>query len=231
MQNVLLVEDEAVIGRSLKQYLSKYFYQVRHVDCYEKGMEEASTLMPDILCVDINLGGEKSGLDLCREIRKMRPDLPMLIVTAGDVSIYLEETFHIGLTDYISKPYHPEEVRIRMMHLLELRKNFAPAVNRNVVEYVTEDFSLLHSHSKVCIQGEEKHLPKTLRHLLELFLQNKNKILSHQFLQEKIWGDYFSLEKKREIRAHTKRLRHILGPKYGPLLLNIKAQGYIFKVP
>lgn len=230
MQNVLLVEDEPIIAQGLMKYLKKYFFQVRGAYTYEEGLSFALQDMPDIICVDINLGSQKTGLDLCYEIRKVKPDLPLLIITGGDIEMYLEPSLRIQLTDYISKPYHPAEVRVRLEHLIELRKTFVPPMHQ-VEQYITPDFQLCHSSSTVVINGEKRHLPKTLKHLLELFLEHKNQILSHEFLQEKIWGDYYTGEKKREIRAHTKRLRQILGEKYGSALKNIKSQGYIFYLP
>lgn len=229
MHNVLIVEDERVIARSLQKYLQKTFHNVFVAHSYEDALSQSISETADILCVDISLDGIKTGMDLCREVRVLRPYIPILIVTATPLEEYMEETLGLGLTDYISKPYHPEEIRIRLDHLFRMQKSYtiqAPLANE--VEKIADDFFVMHHHSKVVINGEEKHVPKTLKHLLDLFLEHRNSIISHQFLHEKIWGDYFDVEKKREIRAHTKRLRHILGPKYGPKLLNVKSQGYIF---
>ncbi|MFN7161343.1 MAG: response regulator transcription factor [Candidatus Gracilibacteria bacterium] len=229
MHNILIVEDERVIAQSLQKYLQKSSYNVSVAYTYDDGLSQALSLVPDILCVDISLGCSKTGMDLCDEVRKVRPNIPLLIVTANSLEDYMEETLSLGLTDYISKPYHPEEIRIRIDHLMRMQKKYPLLEPISAeIETIADDFVVMHNNSKVVINGEEKHVPKTLKHLLDLLLEHRNTIVSHQYLHEKIWGDYFDVEKKREIRAHTKRLRHILGPKYGPKLQNVKSQGYIF---
>lgn len=229
MYNVLIVEDERVIAQSLQKYLQKIFCNVFVSFTYEYGLEQALSGVPDVLCVDVDLGSEKTGMDLCREVRSRRPGIPIVIITATPLEDYMEETLLLGFTDYISKPYHPEEIRLRIEHLMRMCKQHNKTENQDLgIEKLADDFWILHKNSKVIIDGEEKHIPKTLKHLLDVLLENRNTIVSHQYLQEKIWGDYFDIGQRREIRAHTKRLRHILGPKYGPKLQNVKSQGYIF---
>lgn len=228
MHNILIVEDERVIAHSLQKYLQKSSHNVLVAYSYMDGLAKALSGTPDILCVDVSLGSTETGIDLCLEVRKNKPYIPILVVTATPLEEYMEETLSFGLSDYISKPYHPEEIRIRIDHLMRMQKGYVKnEVASDDVELVAEDFVVMRKNSKVIICGEEKHVPKTLKHLLDLLLENRNHIVSHQYLHEKIWGDYFDIDKKREIRAHTKRLRHILGPKYGPKLQNVKSQGYI----
>ncbi|WP_413290859.1 response regulator transcription factor [Bdellovibrio sp. HCB337] len=129
MPKVLLVEDDPQISKSLKMSLSFSGYDVSVAENIAHGWESVSTTPFDILLLDVNLP-DGSGLDLCKKIRAMGHNVPILFLSARTDEAIVVEGMNIGAEDYIRKPFGTEELKVRMNKAM---KRAEP--ERNVVSH------------------------------------------------------------------------------------------------
>lgn len=227
--NILIVDDNIPTARSLAKWLRKHFRNVFCAFGYEEALEKVfCTNIPDLLIVDYYLKGDKTGLNFCQAIRKAGNPLPLLLSAASVSMDTLQQVLALKMADFVLKPFHPDKVFFRCRNLL----NWAGSVRHikaNDVWVVAEGFSVDFTAATITLQGEKYTLTRTLSRLLRLFLSSPNQVISHQIIQEKLWGDSSYTLQFSNIRSHTKRLRRILGH-YGVCLQNIKGQGYIFRM-
>ena len=120
---VLLVEDDQLIAKTLKMSLPYKGFEVTTCDTFRQGLEtyraQAATL--DFILLDVNLP-DGSGMDLCREIRKTNELIPILMLTAQTDEASAVQGLEFGADDYIRKPYGVQELTARMLRLLDRKK-------------------------------------------------------------------------------------------------------------
>lgn len=125
---VLLVEDDPFISKTLKMSLPFKGFEVTACESIQAGIEAFGTKPFDVVLLDLNLP-DGSGLDLCKEIRKKNDLVPILMLTAMTDEQSAVQCLEEGADDYIRKPYGAQELTARMMRLLE-RKKKEPALLR-----------------------------------------------------------------------------------------------------
>ena len=116
---VLLVEDDPLIAKTLKMSLPHKGFEVLACGSYQKGLEAFQTSAFSIILLDINLP-DGNGLELCKEFRKTNPDIPILMLTARVDETTAVQGFESGADDYIRKPYGVRELAARMLRLIRL---------------------------------------------------------------------------------------------------------------
>ena len=123
-QSLLIVEDEASIREPLASYFERNQFRVKEA----ASAAEARTLLAahafDLVISDIMMPGE-DGLSLCRHIRETS-NLPVILLTAKRMNKDVVEGFHLGATDYIVKPFMPDEVVARAMRALGFKETGRP---------------------------------------------------------------------------------------------------------
>ena len=126
LKEVLLVEDDPLIAKTLKMSLPYKGFQITPCETFQKGLETFLSGSFDLIMLDINLP-DGSGLDLCREIRKRNESIPVLMVTAKSDEDTAVLSFEGGADDFIRKPYGVQELAARMSRLLQ-RRSEKPAL-------------------------------------------------------------------------------------------------------
>jgi DNA-binding response OmpR family regulator len=123
---ILIIDDDAEANRLLSTYLQQFDFEVRSALRSDTGLELIITEKPALIILDLMLPG-KSGLDVCKEIRKIS-NLPVIMVTArgelGDRISGLES----GADDYLAKPFEPRELVLRIQSVL--RRLQSPSVKK-----------------------------------------------------------------------------------------------------
>lgn len=200
---VLLIEDDQLIGDGLNVGLGKLGFTV---DWFCDGNEgcEAVFLAPyDVVILDLGLPG-KDGLSILREWRLNKRKEPVLILTAqGDVDqrvIGLDS----GADDYLAKPFALAEVAARIKALIRRRNDrLEPVLTVGGLTYYPETKSVSYGGKNVVLA------PKELM-LLELLLMNRNKVLSKETIEDKLysWNDEVS---SNAVEVHVHHLRRKFG--------------------
>lgn len=215
---ILVVEDEPGISNFLKQGLEEESFAVDVADNGKIGLELALSGNYDLLLLDWMVPGI-SGIELTRQFRKDFPQTPIIFLTAKDT---LDETIfglQSGANDYIKKPFHFEELLMRIRVQLRGKVSTEEKLTLGLVEIFPDKHLVLKD-------GEEVPLTQKEFALLEYLVRNKNKVCRRTRIIESVWGIHFdyntgvidvfinSLRKKLQLSRDEDYIQTIRGVGY-----------------
>jgi len=219
---ILIVEDEAPLAEMLRYNLHKEGFRTVLAATGEEALQRVAVEIPDLAVVDWMLP-ERSGIDVCRELRARAETrkLPIIMLTArgeeGDRVLGLEA----GADDYVVKPYSPREMIARVQALLR-RSDIQSAVRRKEYAGIVID---LDAH-KVTRDGAAVSLSPTCFRLLETLMERPAFVYSREKLLGRVWGGDVFVE-PRTVDVHIRRLRKALNAYGGgDLIRTVRGAGY-----
>lgn len=180
---ILIIEDEYNLADAIASMLRSSKYSVEIKTDGEEGLEEALTNIYDLIILDVMLP-HMNGFEILKELRNEKIDSKILMLTAKSTIDDKMEGFNNGADDYLTKPFHMQELMARVN--VQLRKNQVN-VNDNmklgdiVLNIKSMELSNINGNNKVKIIGKEFQL-------LELLMNNSNQVISKEQLFVKIWG-------------------------------------------
>ncbi len=200
MKHVFVVDDEKNIRELVKKYLQKEGYNVTLLENGINLLSKIKELSPDLIVLDIMMPGI-DGIELCKEIRKTS-EIPIIFISARDEEFDRILGLEIGGDDYLSKPFSPRELVVRIKNIFRrLGKNDKSSDIINV-----KDLNLDTERRFVEKDGVELKLTTKEYELIEFLFKNKNIPFTREQLIEKIWG-YDYLGDLRVIDDLVKRIR------------------------
>lgn len=226
MTRVLVVEDEQGLREPLVYMLEKEGYEVVAVEDGLAALEAFKKNEPDILLLDLMLPGI-SGNEVCRVIRQTS-NVPVIMLTAKDGEIDKVVGLEIGADDYVTKPYSTRELLARMKAVL--RRNVEPSQIEDGMLSGGPVSMDINRHI-VFVHGEKVAMPLKEFELLELLLENRNRVLTRGQIIDRVWGsNYFGDTKTLDV--HVKRIRSKIedDPARPVLLVTVRGLGYKFEV-
>ncbi|MFM8927235.1 MAG: response regulator [Rhodoluna sp.] len=226
MTTVLVVEDEVNMREALTFLLRGEGYLVLEAEDGEEAVKIFNAEGADLVLLDLMLP-KLSGKEVCKAIR-LESDVPIIMLTAKETEIDKVIGFEIGADDYVTKPYSKNELLARMKAVL--RRNGGPkeAVN-GILEAGPVRMDI--DRHLVYFNGEKVSMPLKEFELLELLLENKNRVLTRGQIIDQVWGsNYFGDTKTLDV--HIKRLRSKIeeDPARPVHLLTVRGLGYKFEV-
>lgn len=226
MSKILVVEDEAGMRDPLVYLLRSEGYEVIEAEDGEAAVSIFQKEGADLVLLDLMLP-KLNGKDVCKAIR-VTSDVPVIMLTAKDTEIDKVIGFEIGADDYVTKPYSKNELLARMKAVL--RRNGGPRAAENGVLEAGPIRMDLERHS-VFFNGEKVNMPLKEFELLELLLENRNRVLTRGQIIDRVWGaNYFGDTKTLDV--HIKRLRSKIedDPARPAHLLTVRGLGYKYEV-
>ncbi len=223
--NVLLVEDEQRIAGLIKRGLEEQDYAVTTAFDGEIGKKLALSNAYDIIITDIILP-KINGLDLCREIRRVKPDVPIIMLTALGTTDDKVEGFDSGADDYLVKPIDLRELYVRIKVLLK-RNTGKTMAQGSLIRYADMVMNL---QTKIVSRGDKEInlTPKEFR-LLEYMIRNPEKVLSRAEIAEKVWETTFDTG-TNFIDVYINYLRKKIDRDFQVKLIHTKSgMGFVFK--
>jgi two-component system response regulator CssR len=199
MYKIGLVEDEKDLNDLISSYLKKEGYEVLS---YTKGVEALNYINDiDLWILDIMLEDDISGFDIVKKIRETNKIVPVIFTSARDHDLDKIMGLELGSDDYITKPYSPKELMLRVNNMIRRVYN---KENNNLITY--EGYIIDINKRIVKLKNKEINLTTLEFDLLILFLDNKDKVLSREFILNSIWGEnYFGSD--RVVDDLIRRLR------------------------
>ena len=199
MYNIALVEDEKDLNDLIKTYLEKEEY---NVTSYYNGDTAIKDCNKDyhLWILDIMLGDDISGYDIIKKIREDNNDVPVIFTSARDKDLDKIIGLELGSDDYITKPYSPKELVLRVNNII--RRVYTK--ERQKITY--KDY-IIDLDKRMAFQGDEDLNLTTLEFdLLYMFVTNKEKSFSRDDILNNIWGEnYFGTD--RVVDDLIRRLR------------------------
>lgn len=196
---VVLVEDEKDLNHLIKTYLEKSNY---NVISYFNGKDalENTNVEAHLWILDIMLGDDVSGYDIIKKIRETNETIPVIFTSARDKDLDKIIGLELGSDDYITKPYSPKELVLRVNNIIK-------RVYSNEIQKLTYGNYLIDMDRRsVYLNDEELNLTTLEFDLLYMFITNKNKSFSRDDILNIIWGsDYFGTD--RVVDDLIRRLR------------------------
>ena len=180
--HILLVEDEPKVADFIRKGLKEQAHSVELASDGVQGEERALKETFDLVILDVILPG-KSGLEVCRVVRREKPDLPILMLTALGTTQDKVTGFESGADDYLVKPFHFEELLARIKALSRRRTVSVPGTTRKVADLEIDIYQ-----KKAWRAGKEIMLTAKEFALLDLLIQNKDSVLSRSSIAEAVWG-------------------------------------------
>lgn len=200
MYKICLVEDEINLNNLIKNYLEHEGYEV--VTIYN-GNDALKVINDNInlWILDIMLGDDVSGYDIIKKIRENNKDVPVIFTSARDQDLDKIIGLELGSDDYVTKPYSPKELILRVNKLIS--RVYGDS-NNMIITY--ENYEIDTSKREVKDNGMEVKLTTLEFDLLMLFINNKNRSFSREEVLKNVWGDdYFGSD--RVVDDLVRRLR------------------------
>ncbi len=221
---VLVIDDEENIGALVRSYLSKEGFQVDVATDGPAGLAKARALKPDVVLLDIMLPG-MDGIEVLRQLRS-ESSVYVLMLTAKAEETDKVVGLSMGADDYLTKPFSPRELAVRIRAILRRGRGEAPDQPR-VLAF--KHLRIDPARREVWNQETPVDLTTLEFDLLYALASYPGRVLTREQVLERVWGaDYFGDE--RVVDAHIKKLRHKLGddaarPRF---VLTVRGVGYKF---
>ena len=224
MARILIAEDEPGIAISLEDDLTLEGYDVEVVGDGQAAMRRARDGSFDLLLLDIMLP-LKTGLDVCRELRRAGISTPILMLTAraqeSDKIIGLD----LGADDYVTKPFSPHELRARIRALL--RRGRAGSAPPEIFSF--DDVEVDFARGELRRHGYPLEISALEFKLLTTFIRNRGRLLSREQLLDQVWGHRIAVtERVVDNQVLSLRKKIEANPGEPRILVSVRGMGYRF---
>ena len=215
--HILVIDDDEGIRSLVKQYLNENNFLVTTSDSAENAAEKVSIIKFDLIIVDIMMNG-KSGLEFIKENKKTIYT-PIILLTAKGETDDRVEGLEIGADDYLTKPFEPKELVLRIKNILNktIKKD-----QKRIIEFDNIKIDL----NKLLIfkNGNEFKINTTEKTILEKMINDPGKTFSREEI-----GKLIDLDKERSIDVIITRLRKKIesDPKNPKYLQTLRGAGYV----
>src|SRR5687767_7657213 len=222
-QKILVVDDEPDAVELLEVNLKAAGYEVISAHDGEEALTKARMTLPDLIILDLMLP-EVDGMEVCKILRRDQKTagIPIVMLTAKAAEIDRVLGLELGADDYVTKPFSPRELVLRVKRLLRS----GAAVEEKGDHIVWKELSIDIPRHQVTVKGKSVDLTATEFKLLTVLAQRRGRVQSREQLLHDVW-EYDNLIDTRTVDTHMRRLREKLGPaaKY---LDTVRGVGYRF---
>ncbi len=199
MYNIVLVEDEKDLNSLIKAYLEKEGYSVI---CYDNGEDALNNINKPVhlWILDIMLGGDISGYDIIKKIREENTDVPVIFTSARDKELDKIIGLELGSDDYITKPYSPKELVLRVNNIIRR------VYSKDCKKITYKDYVIDLDKRMAILNDKDLNLTTLEFDLLCMFVTNKKRSFTRDDILNNIWGEnYFGTD--RVVDDLVRRLR------------------------
>jgi two-component system KDP operon response regulator KdpE len=221
-KRLLLIEDDVDLLVSLVDLLGKEGYDVHTATTGQAGLDAYEAIRPQLVLLDIGLP-DLDGFQVLQSLRQMS-NVPILIVSASDSDHDKVRALEMGADDYLTKPFHPEELCARVLALLR-RVNRTPSPEA-VIE--VRGLRLDIARRQVTRNGIPLHLTPIEFAILSTLMQHAGEVVSHDEMLRSVWGAYYTGDFS-VLRVNISRLRQKIEtrPERPTLITTVARKGYL----
>lgn len=218
---ILIAEDDRDFGNILARYVTISGFDVILGRDGKEAWELFGTRKPDLCVLDVMMP-EMDGFTLAEKIREEAPDMPLIFLTARSLKEDIVRGLKIGADDYITKPFDPEVLILRINNIL---KRVYTSAND---EYRVSDTILRYNTLELLCRSEKIKLTLKEAQLLKYFIVNRNKVLAREDILTEIWGedDYFL---GRSMDVFISRLRKYVDNDKNLDIRTVRGTGFILE--
>lgn len=211
---ILILEDDQLFAESLEDFLTEAGFDVELCGDGETAIDKSYENSYDLLLLDVNVP-KLSGFEVLQNIRKQNNNTAAIFLTSFKDKASVLKGFDKGADDYLKKPVDMDELQSRIFALLR-------RTNRIVETIIIGKYCYHPKQKMLKRKDEELILSKKLSDLLELLIENKNRLVTKEMITEKLW-DWDKAPSEGSLRVYINELKKILGKE---MIQNQKGQGY-----
>jgi DNA-binding response OmpR family regulator len=213
LSRILLLEDDLLFGESMVDVLEEEGFEVTLCRNGQVALDEIYKSQFDLYLLDINVP-LIDGLSLLKELRRADDTTPSIYLTSHQEIDILSQAFEIGADDYLKKPFHTDELLVRMQALLRRNKGKS---RRCVGELCLDEL-----HKCVLLGGKELPLSLKEYQLMALFIRHAGEIVTKEMIMDTLWSPSEMIS-DGAIRVYINRLKQEVGSER---IVNIRGLGY-----
>jgi phosphate regulon transcriptional regulator PhoB len=206
-QKILVIDDEPDVLDLVTMNLRAAGYQTVTADNGATGLAKAKSEAPQLILLDLMLP-QMSGIEVCKALKKelITHQIPVIMLTAKSEEVDKIVGFEIGADDYVTKPFSPRELILRIQSVLRRGKEKTPITEKLKIG----DLALDHGKHEVLLKGKPVDLTATEFKLLAILMERKGRVQGRDRLLNDVWG-YESVIDTRTVDTHVRRLREKIG--------------------
>jgi len=223
-QRILIVDDEADLRELVRYQLEKAGFQTRQAATGSEALDAARSWKPDAVVLDLMLP-DIPGTDVCRVLRSdpVLRDIAVIMLTARSEEVDRVVGFELGADDYVTKPFSPRELTLRLKAVLKRLRRGAVADE----DLRIGDLLIQRGSHRAYVKGRELTLTATEFKLLTHLVATRGRVQTRDYLLDAVWGDETHVT-LRTVDTHMKRLREKLGP-VKAYIETVRGVGYRFR--
>jgi two-component system, OmpR family, KDP operon response regulator KdpE len=205
---MLVVDDEPQLRIQLKIAFTDYGYDVLTAANGQEALSLAAQNLPDVIVLDISLGDEPDGIEVCRQLREWT-GTPIIMLSVWDEEKTKVKALHTGADDYLTKPFSVGELHARII-AIRRRRIVEPTKGTGTTDEIRSGALRIDLANRlVYIGGEEIHLTPKEYDLLCLLAVHRGKVLTHHTILHTVWGpDHDTMD--HYVRVFVNQLRRKL---------------------
>lgn len=181
MYKIFMVEDDEIIARSIREHLQAWNYDVCCVEDFSNVVAEFVRFDPQLVLMDITLPFF-NGYHWCSEIRKISK-VPVIFLSSAADNMNIVMAVNMGADDFIPKPFDLEVLTVKIQAML--RRSYDFAGTGSMLEHKGEILNL--NETTLTYQEQKIELTKNEFRILEILMENKEKVVSRETLMTKLW--------------------------------------------
>ncbi|PBH17043.1 DNA-binding response regulator [Clostridioides difficile] len=198
-----MVEDDISISTLLKDYIEKYGFEVIVEENFDDIMITFESFKPHLVLLDVNLP-KFDGFYWCRCIRQ-QSNLPIIFISARDGNVDQIRALESGADDYITKPFYYDVVMAKIKsHIRRVYGEYSPKIDERIVEL--DGLKFYPERLELELNGENLIITKKEGILIECLIKRYPKVVSRDYLLEKIWDDIEFVE-ENTLNVNVSRIR------------------------
>lgn len=225
-QHILIVDDEPRMRRFVRMNLELEGFQVSEASDGLEAIRKARETLPDLVVLDVEMP-QLDGFETLAEIRRTSP-VPVIMLTVRSEEDERIKGLDLGADDYVTKPFSARELVSRINAVLRRVQLSSPPERSSRID-VDERLSVDLDRREVLVDREPVKLRPTEYRLLQYFVQNPGRMLSHEQLLSKVWGPEY-VDDNQLLRLYVTYLRQKIEPEPSTprYIFNERGVGYRF---
>lgn len=219
MNTILIVEDDQGIQDYLKEFLLENGFSTQTAMDGTTALQLLKKTQPDLVILDLGLPNI-TGDAVIREVKKKYPDLPVIILTAKDTTSDIVNGLNLGAEDYVTKPFHAEELLAR----IKARLRYTDEIELKVGDLImnTKTFEVRRAGKLIQMSPHEFNL-------LQYLINNKERVLTREMILNRVWQYSYEVD-SRVVDVYIGYLRKKIDNGYKKKLIHsVRGFGYMIK--
>jgi DNA-binding response OmpR family regulator len=212
--NILILEDDTLFAESLEDFLSEANFDVTLCSDGEMALDKSYENNYDLLLLDVNVP-KLNGFEVLQSIRKQNDETPAIFLTSFKDKESVLKGFDRGADDYLKKPVDLDELLSRIKALLKRTNHTHESVEIGECIYHPKE-------KKLICKDSELSLSKKLSELLELLLEQKNQLVTKEYICQRLW-EWDKQPSEGSLRVYINELKKLIGKE---MITNQKGIGY-----